>query len=120
MRYDPTEVLKARKVELVCRWVATISTLGTTAPAGSVIKPVMAPRSPCANAGEARHRSAIDTAASKNRLILIISFAGTTETAHGERSEIRWERTHPSRSEEHTSELQSLRHLVCRLLLEKK
>src|SRR5258705_4324250 len=25
----------------------------------------------------------------------------------------------PSRSEEHTSELQSLRHLVCRLLLEK-
>ena len=25
-----------------------------------------------------------------------------------------------SRSEEHTSELQSLRHLVCRLLLEKK
>src|SRR5437899_3884334 len=29
------------------------------------------------------------------------------------------ERVH-SRSEEHTSELQSLRHLVCRLLLEKK
>src|SRR5471030_2731004 len=26
----------------------------------------------------------------------------------------------PGRSEEHTSELQSLRHLVCRLLLEKK
>src|SRR5205814_8956715 len=26
----------------------------------------------------------------------------------------------PKRSEEHTSELQSLRHLVCRLLLEKK
>src|SRR5205814_10634165 len=29
-------------------------------------------------------------------------------------------RTIPLRSEEHTSELQSLRHLVCRLLLEKK
>src|SRR5947199_7169321 len=29
---------------------------------------------------------------------------------------VRW----PIRSEEHTSELQSLRHLVCRLLLEKK
>src|SRR5205814_5469359 len=29
-------------------------------------------------------------------------------------------REHPMRSEEHTSELQSLRHLVCRLLLEKK
>src|ERR1035441_5947954 len=28
--------------------------------------------------------------------------------------------TEPERSEEHTSELQSLRHLVCRLLLEKK
>src|SRR5205814_9067406 len=28
--------------------------------------------------------------------------------------------TNASRSEEHTSELQSLRHLVCRLLLEKK
>src|ERR1039458_1601801 len=28
--------------------------------------------------------------------------------------------THQVRSEEHTSELQSLRHLVCRLLLEKK
>src|SRR5258705_9534023 len=27
---------------------------------------------------------------------------------------------HEDRSEEHTSELQSLRHLVCRLLLEKK
>src|SRR5258705_10073048 len=27
---------------------------------------------------------------------------------------------HDTRSEEHTSELQSLRHLVCRLLLEKK
>src|SRR5205814_7236268 len=33
----------------------------------------------------------------------------------------RWStRTNRSRSEEHTSELQSLRHLVCRLLLEKK
>src|SRR5205814_9857156 len=29
-------------------------------------------------------------------------------------------RQRPHRSEEHTSELQSLRHLVCRLLLEKK
>src|SRR5258705_3062134 len=29
-------------------------------------------------------------------------------------------RTRSARSEEHTSELQSLRHLVCRLLLEKK
>src|SRR5258705_9509607 len=31
-----------------------------------------------------------------------------------------WHRLASPRSEEHTSELQSLRHLVCRLLLEKK
>src|SRR5258705_5851507 len=31
-----------------------------------------------------------------------------------------WARQPQARSEEHTSELQSLRHLVCRLLLEKK
>src|SRR5205814_3395625 len=31
-----------------------------------------------------------------------------------------WVEDHLHRSEEHTSELQSLRHLVCRLLLEKK
>src|SRR5205814_9483951 len=37
--------------------------------------------------------------------------ASTTSTARGRPSR---------RSEEHTSELQSLRHLVCRLLLEKK
>src|SRR5258705_8290231 len=33
---------------------------------------------------------------------------------------VRNPRQRPTRSEEHTSELQSLRHLVCRLLLEKK
>src|SRR5215469_18607497 len=32
----------------------------------------------------------------------------------------RWQRRHWPRSEEHTSELQSRRDLVCRLLLEKK
>src|SRR5436853_711938 len=32
----------------------------------------------------------------------------------------RWPAFDHTRSEEHTSELQSLRHLVCRLLLEKK
>src|SRR3712207_9565583 len=31
-----------------------------------------------------------------------------------------WYHTHPGRSEEHTSELQSRQYLVCRLLLEKK
>src|SRR5947199_7640276 len=38
----------------------------------------------------------------------------------GERYGIRLKDKESERSEEHTSELQSLRHLVCRLLLEKK
>src|SRR5947199_3567281 len=38
----------------------------------------------------------------------------------GHRLEGGGQRLLPLRSEEHTSELQSLRHLVCRLLLEKK
>src|ERR1035438_1914639 len=47
-------------------------------------------------------------------------WAGRTGTAApGCHSNRAWQRFHPmsSRSEEHTSELQSLRHLVCRLLL---
>src|SRR5258705_9285670 len=42
--------------------------------------------------------------------------------AHFQRSDILWGPLWEflPRSEEHTSELQSLRHLVCRLLLEKK
>src|SRR5215212_11591280 len=38
---------------------------------------------------------------------------------HAQRTDVRRRRC-DARSEEHTSELQSLRHLVCRLLLEKK
>src|SRR5258706_1628339 len=38
----------------------------------------------------------------------------------GKQEEVLACRPHPSRSEEHTSELQSLTNLVCRLLLEKK
>src|ERR1039458_10733212 len=40
--------------------------------------------------------------------------------AHDEGDAAEEEQLFPHRSEEHTSELQSLRHLVCRLLLEKK
>src|SRR5439155_16405477 len=40
--------------------------------------------------------------------------------ARGRRSTVARSRTSPARSEEHTSELQSRGHLVCRLLLEKK
>src|SRR3989449_6278534 len=43
------------------------------------------------------------------------------ERAHARRGEVqRRGRAEPARSEEHTSELQSRLHLVCRLLLEKK
>src|SRR5947199_3287618 len=40
--------------------------------------------------------------------------------AHELGHSVYFRRTRAARSEEHTSELQSLRHLVCRLLLEKK
>src|SRR5437899_10591293 len=50
------------------------------------------------------------------------AFAATVQAFKGDESSP--PRTHAGnhtgRSEEHTSELQSLRHLVCRLLLEKK
>src|SRR3989442_15288783 len=41
-------------------------------------------------------------------------------TSHGSAVARAWRRGQPGRSEEHTSELQSRPHLVCRLLLEKK
>src|SRR5438046_5702900 len=58
-------------------------------------------------------------------------FRSRGEAARGARAGFRWAGRHPrcrggralggrSRSEEHTSELQSLTNLVCRLLLEKK
>src|SRR5258705_5778415 len=48
--------------------------------------------------------------------------AGGAAGEPGERAALRTVQRHAParRSEEHTSELQSLRHLVCRLLLEKK
>src|SRR3989442_9940588 len=39
---------------------------------------------------------------------------------HGDEQHVQRRRQHHERSEEHTSELQSRPHLVCRLLLEKK
>src|SRR5262245_32789580 len=42
------------------------------------------------------------------------------QSFRGEATLLRVDRIETMRSEEHTSELQSLRHLVCRLLLEKK
>src|SRR5204862_1302857 len=45
---------------------------------------------------------------------------GATDSVHGNSGHPRSMRARPARSEEHTSELQSRRDLVCRLLLEKK
>src|SRR5687767_15651798 len=50
-------------------------------------------------------------------------FAGAPSQSHGTRNCVRCGQkriAHIDRSEEHTSELQSLAYLVCRLLLEKK
>src|SRR5690625_7119682 len=46
--------------------------------------------------------------------------AGPERVAHGQVVAVHDERIQVRRSEEHTSELQSRGHLVCRLLLEKK
>src|SRR5262245_63257850 len=66
------------------------------------------------------------------RALVILAAGDATESAQARRVETLWPEVrlsvgvHPhtahefARSEEHTSELQSLRHLVCRLLLEKK
>src|SRR5437899_8730625 len=53
--------------------------------------------------------------ASEETHVLLLEPKSTLNTGN-----VRNERTVSERSEEHTSELQSLRHLVCRLLLEKK
>src|SRR5437899_4678442 len=51
--------------------------------------------------------------------VLVLSGLGTLTATAGPKPADQ-ARTMSDRSEEHTSELQSLRHLVCRLLLEKK
>src|SRR3712207_7260708 len=56
-------------------------------------------------------RSSMPTRPSRERRIEMLGRAHTAITA---------ESRDPSRSEEHTSELQSRQYLVCRLLLEKK
>src|SRR5437016_10435154 len=55
-------------------------------------------------------------------LMLVASFFQSTGATRGRQTSITglWDCTLSARSEEHTSELQSLTNLVCRLLLEKK
>src|SRR5262245_64754761 len=52
--------------------------------------------------------------------LLSLSGAAFTASVMSEGNASAWPKPTITRSEEHTSELQSLRHLVCRLLLEKK
>src|SRR5258707_10347121 len=53
-----------------------------------------------------------------HRRLLAATDRGSEQRDHRNHRELRWSRC--SRSEEHTSELQSRQYLVCRLLLEKK
>src|SRR5437899_10228495 len=53
-------------------------------------------------------------------LVPVVGGPGPAPGRHRRRLEVGAPRGNRARSEEHTSELQSLRHLVCRLLLEKK
>src|SRR5690348_17368212 len=83
-------------------------------------RPVKTPDAACTNTngyvGSGRNGYAIlfgiGAAASRSARLATITTTAATDTFH------RIERRH--RSEEHTSELQSPVHLVCRLLLEKK
>src|SRR2546422_7192520 len=73
-------------------------------------------RSLAGNAGNRRHTGADGIAVQMNG-------AGSAKrhtAAEFRAREIEHVAEHPERSEEHTSELQSRLHLVCRLLLEKK
>src|SRR5262249_59722347 len=56
----------------------------------------------------------------EGRVVLLPQPRGGASAAHPEEAVLGRRRRHLARSEEHTSELQSLTNLVCRLLLEKK
>src|SRR5947199_5804705 len=75
--------------------------------------------------GETAATVPADSAAIKKGVLLEmlpdkLSYADRFKMAREVGFEVVQAPTTPDRSEEHTSELQSLRHLVCRLLLEKK
>src|SRR5437899_5152682 len=60
------------------------------------------------------------TRAGRKRSIFTRVRSGIGRPGAGRTTYVTWWPSASRRSEEHTSELQSLRHLVCRLLLEKK
>src|SRR5258708_22254535 len=70
-----------------------------------------------ADVGQRHIHLAVETAGAQQRRIQDV---GTVGCSHDDNAEVGLEAVHLDRSEEHTSELQSPDHLVCRLLLEKK
>src|SRR3712207_8321724 len=65
-------------------------------------------------------RKASDRPALERRPALVCRKTGHTARCSTRSAKRRWSSCRASRSEEHTSELQSRQYLVCRLLLEKK
>src|SRR2546425_4103837 len=75
--------------------------------------PAPAPQAPAPAAQAPKETSAAAASAGAGRVAVVDFQKAVVENAEGKKAQER-------RSEEHTSELQSLAYLVCRLLLEKK
>src|SRR5690625_5844378 len=88
----------------ICRWARMYSCASTLSPVSSEVP------------------AATSAPAELDELFIQSRNAARSRRAATSKSASRWwlKRTRPLRSEEHTSELQSRGHLVCRLLLEKK
>src|ERR1039458_10217374 len=93
--------------------IAAIQGASTTSPAAAIATSVMRFNSSLISSyGAAENvRSGVSRNRSSDTVLLTCGKKSTATRVRTPSS---------SRSEEHTSELQSLRHLVCRLLLEKK
>src|SRR5262245_64850814 len=97
-----------------------------------MLKPILMGSATCAEIADRTATAKTDAAAKSERtrnarninvlpvLLLLLSLDRNTNSHEFDRSFATQSSRLSSRSEEHTSELQSLRHLVCRLLLEKK
>src|SRR5438046_6527341 len=91
------------------------SQMVTKAPTESWVSTVMATRGQCGSSGLTRKKSAFRVSGGKlwGRVMRVEEILSSADGRPGALA-------FTARSEEHTSELQSLTNLVCRLLLEKK